>query len=184
MTIRLARLSPAVLQSLVDGDLPAARTATGLDLTEYFISDDLTWLWRLRLTQIATDPAAADWVANAAIDATAGTVVGAAAGTVVGAAAYHGPPDADGMVELGYGTDPAHRRQGHARAMVRALLERAAAEHTVRTIRASISPANEASLATIAGFGFTKVGEQWDEQDGTEFIYERPAHSGTRPAAP
>jgi ribosomal-protein-alanine N-acetyltransferase len=169
VTIRLARLSPAVLQSLADGDLPAARTATGLDLTEYFISDHLTWLWRLRLTQIETDPAAADWVANAAVDATTGTVVGAAA--------YHGPPDANGMVELGYGTDPAHRRRGHARAMVRALLERAAAEPTVRTVRASISPANEASLATIAGLEFIKVGEQWDEQDGTEFIYERPAHS-------
>ena len=28
------------------------------------------------------------------------------------------------------------------------------------------------SLATIAGFGFTHVGEQWDEEDGTEHLYE------------
>jgi ribosomal-protein-alanine N-acetyltransferase len=43
------------------------------------------------------------------------------------------------------------------------------------TVRASISPSNHASLATIAGFGFTHVGEQWDDEDGTEFLYERPA---------
>ena len=36
----------------------------------------------------------------------------------------------------------------------------------------SISPDNEASLATINGFGFVHVGEQWDEEDGTELIFE------------
>jgi hypothetical protein len=36
-------------------------------------------------------------------------------------------------------------------------------------------PDNEGSLATIAGFGFVKVGEQWDEEDGLEFVFERNA---------
>jgi RimJ/RimL family protein N-acetyltransferase len=179
VTVRLVSLSPAVLRSLLDGDLAAARTATGLELTEWFASD-LAWLWRMRLDQITADPSADGWVAKAAV-----TVPG---DVVVGAAAFHGPPDAAGMVELSYGTDPAHQRRGHARAMVRALLATAAAEPAVVTVRASISPANAASLATIAGFGFAKLGEQWDEQDGTEFIYERPAQdqdlSGTRPVAP
>jgi RimJ/RimL family protein N-acetyltransferase len=42
-------------------------------------------------------------------------------------------------------------------------------------VRATISPDNAASLATIAGFGFTENGEQWDEEDGRELIFERPA---------
>ena len=42
-----------------------------------------------------------------------------------------------------------------------------------RVVRASISPDNEASLATIAGFGFVQVGEQWDDQDGLELLFER-----------
>jgi hypothetical protein len=32
-----------------------------------------------------------------------------------------------------------------------------------------------ASLATVARFGFAEVGEQWDEEDGRELIFERPA---------
>ena len=50
-------------------------------------------------------------------------------------------------------------------------LRRAATEPDVVTVRASISPENAASLAT----GFTHVGEQWDEDDGTEFLFERAA---------
>jgi len=42
-------------------------------------------------------------------------------------------------------------------------------------VRASIRPDNVASLATINGFGFRKVGEQWDPEDGLEFVFQRPA---------
>jgi hypothetical protein len=42
-------------------------------------------------------------------------------------------------------------------------------------VRATISPTNQASLATIAGFGFVENGEQWDEEDGLELIFERPS---------
>ncbi|WP_208648590.1 GNAT family N-acetyltransferase [Micromonospora inaquosa] len=156
-----------MLQALLNGELAAARAAAGVPLTDWFVSDDITWLWQMRLDQIAADRRAADWVACAAVavpDETVGGVGG-----------YHGPPDSAGMVELSYGVDPDCRRQGYARAMVRELLRRAAGEPDVSTVRASISPQNAASLATIAGFGFEHVGEQWDEVDGTEFLFERPA---------
>ena len=42
-------------------------------------------------------------------------------------------------------------------------------------MRASVSPGNAASLSLIAGYGFTQVGEQWDEEDGLELVYERDA---------
>lgn len=44
-------------------------------------------------------------------------------------------------------------------------------------IRASISPDNAASLAVIRPFGFERVGEQWDDEDGLELVFERPLHS-------
>jgi ribosomal-protein-alanine N-acetyltransferase len=56
--------------------------------------------------------------------------------------------------------------------MFRELLRRAAAEPGVSTVPATISPDNVPSLATIPGFGFTKIGEQWDEEDGRELIFE------------
>src|SRR5690554_6361651 len=101
----------------------------------------------------------------------------AAEGHAVGHAGFHGPPDESGMVEIGYSVVPEFRRRGYAKAIVRALLEHAASEPEVTVVRASVSPDNEASLATIAGFGFTKVGEQWDDEDGLELLFERPTRS-------
>jgi [ribosomal protein S5]-alanine N-acetyltransferase len=43
--------------------------------------------------------------------------------------------------------------------MVAELLRWAAAEPSAVTVRASISPENDALLATIAGFSFTHFGE-------------------------
>ena len=164
--VRFVRLGTPVFEALLAGDLASARTLTGVPLSDWFLSDEVTWLWRMRLKQIAEDPASADWVMRAAVNDD---------GVVVGAGGFHGPPDDAGMVEIGYSTDPAFRRRGYARAMVTELLTWAASEPAAITVRASISPENTASLATIAGFGFTHVGEQWDEEDGTEFLYERPA---------
>jgi RimJ/RimL family protein N-acetyltransferase len=87
------------------------------------------------------------------------------------------------MVEVGYSIDPLHRRQGYARAALRALLERAAHEPGVATVRASISPGNRGSRALVLAHGFTVVGEQWDEEDGREIVHEVAVDAGsTSPA--
>ena len=76
------------------------------------------------------------------------------------------------MVEIGYAVDPEHRRRGYARAALEALLRRAAHEPEVQTVRVTISPDNTASYALASQYGFTEVGEQRDEEDGLEIIYE------------
>ena len=162
--IRFVQLSPVALTALIDGDLAAASAAAGVELSEFLIEE--AWLWRIRREDIARDPAAAEWIARAALDADLGRVVGHGG--------FHGPPDEDGTVEIAYSVDPQFRRRGYAKAMVTALLERAAADPRVRAVRASIRPDNTASLATIAKFGFRKVGEQWDPEDGLEHVFKRP----------
>ncbi len=159
------QLSVETMSALIAGDLDAASAAAGTRLSDYLV--DEAWLWRIRRDDIARDPAAADWVARAVVDADTGVVVGHGG--------FHGPPDADGTVEVAYSVDPAFRRRGYAKAILGALLERAAAEPAVRTVRASIRPDNAGSLATVARFGFRKVGEQWDAEDGLEFVFSRPA---------
>jgi RimJ/RimL family protein N-acetyltransferase len=154
------------MAALVGGDRAAASAAAGVELPEFFASEECTWLWRLRLDQLDAAPAIARWIARAAVDR--------ATGVVVGHAGFHGPPDASRMVEMGYAVDPGHRRRGYARAMVRELLRRAQEEPEVATVRATISPDNVASLATIAGLGFVLVGRQDDEVDGLELVFERP----------
>jgi ribosomal-protein-alanine N-acetyltransferase len=162
--LRLVQLSVATMQSLVDGDLEAASSSAGLTATPYLA--DHAWLWRIRLPQVAADPASLDWIARAAVRGD---------GVVVGLVCFHGPPDERGMEEVAYGVDPLVRRQGYARALLAIALDWAAGVPEVTVVRASISPDNEASLATIRPFGFTHVGEQWDDEDGLELLFERPA---------
>ncbi|TDB83191.1 N-acetyltransferase [Actinomadura sp. KC216] len=155
------------MKALLDDDVAGASAAAGVPLTEYFLTDEARFLWRFRLGQLAREPEHARWIVRA--------VVAEPEGAVVGHAGFHGAPNAGGTVEIAYSVDPAHRRRGYAKAMLTALLDRAASEPSVRTVRASISPENTASLATIAGYGFIEVGEQWDEEDGRELLFERPA---------
>jgi RimJ/RimL family protein N-acetyltransferase len=164
----MVKLTSATLRALLEGDLAEASAQAGVELTAYFITDEAKRRWRRRVDQIAADPASAQWIARA--------VVAEPQGVAVGHAGYHGPPDDDGMVEVAYSVDPTYRRQGYARAMLYELLRRANAEPDVLTVRATISPDNAASLATIRGFGFAHVGEQWDEEDGPELIFEVPAN--------
>jgi ribosomal-protein-alanine N-acetyltransferase len=167
--LRFVELSGRALSALKDGDLITASAEAGVALTEYFVTDRARWLWRLRISQLAADPGRARWIARVAVTRPDDAVVGHAG--------FHGPPDEAGMVEIAYSVAPEFRRRGYARGMLVELLRRAAAEPAVRTVRASISPDNAASLATIAGYGFVEVGEQWDEQDGRELIFEVPAGS-------
>jgi RimJ/RimL family protein N-acetyltransferase len=163
--VRFVRLPGAALAALADGNLARASELSGVTLTGYFITPDAVRLWRLRRDQIAADPASARWIARAVVTG----------GAVVGHAGFHGPPDTGGMVEVAYSVDPAHRRRGYATAMLGGLLRRAAAEPGVRTVRATIRPDNTASLGTISGFGFARNGEQWDEEDGLELVFDRSA---------
>jgi RimJ/RimL family protein N-acetyltransferase len=171
--IRFVQLSPAALAALIDGDLDAASAAAGVALSPYLVEEG--WLWRIRLGQVRADPASADWIARAA--------VAEPGGFVVGHGGFHGPPDENGVVEVAYSVDPVHRRKGYAKAMLRELLRRADADPSVTAVRASIRPDNAGSRATIAGFGFKKIGEQWDPEDGLEDVFLRPSPL-LRPSAP
>ncbi|MBO2451872.1 GNAT family N-acetyltransferase [Actinomadura barringtoniae] len=165
--MRFVALPERVMAALAEGDLTGANTVAGVVLSDYFVTEDARSLWRLRLHQIAGDPSASGWIARAA--------VAEPEGVVVGHAGFHGPPDGAGMVEVAYSVAPSYRRQGYARAMLLALLERAVREPEVRVVRASIRPDNVASLATLAGHGFVEIGQQWDAVDGLEVVFERPA---------
>ncbi|MFI7601831.1 GNAT family N-acetyltransferase [Actinoplanes sp. NPDC049681] len=167
MVITFVPLPLAAMRALIDGDVATASAAAGVALTQWMV--DEKWLWEIRAEQIEQDPAAAEWVARAAV----------ADGRVVGHGGFHGPPDDEGRVEVGYSVDPAYRRRGFAKAMLAELIRRAEGDPRVRVVRASIRPDNTASLATIAGFGFEAVGEQWDAEDGLEIVYERGA-TGSR----
>jgi RimJ/RimL family protein N-acetyltransferase len=163
-SVRIVHLPAPVFRALADGDLVAANAVSPVPLPAYFTSPEWTGTWRRRSEQVGRDPASAAWVT--------GVIWDEEQQVAVGRAGYHGPPDPSGMVEIGYAVDPAYRRRGYARAALEALLARAAREPQVRTVRVTISPGNAASRALASQYGFAEVGEQWDEDDGLEIIYE------------
>ena len=171
--VALHVLSAEALRALLRGDLATAGTLIGAPAPDFFTAEG--WLWSVRLTQIEAAPASARWYVRAA--------VARGEGVVVGHAGFHGPPDGDGMVEIGYTVAPELRGRGYGHAIVAALLEEAAREDAVRVVRASISPTNARSLALVHRAGFVRTGEQWDDEDGLEWVFERPSPS-VRPAAP
>jgi RimJ/RimL family protein N-acetyltransferase len=162
--VRIVHLPAAAFRALADGDLAAANRVSPVPLTGYFVGPEWRGTWRRRSKQVEQDPASAAWVT--------GVVWDEQAQAAVGRAGYHGPPDHSGMVEIGYAVDPACRRRGYARAALVALLQRAAREPQVTVVRVSIRPDNIASYSLAAQYGFAQVGEQWDEEDGLEIIYE------------
>lgn len=164
--IELIQLPRGVIDALAAGDLPGANRQAPLELTEHF-SQDRQPLWRIRSTQLEENPGDAAWITRAIFDP--------GLGRAVGLAGFHGPPDDNGMVEVGYSVDPAYRRQGYARAALEALLAVAAEEPSIRTVRATISPDNGASRRLVEQYGFVATGEQWDDEDGLEIVYEVPA---------
>jgi RimJ/RimL family protein N-acetyltransferase len=164
IAVDLVQLPRDTIDALAAGDLAAANETAPMPLTPYFVSPECRSVWQRRSRQLASDPADAGWITRAIVDS--------GRQLTVGRAGYHGPPDAAGMVEVGYSVDPLYRRQGYARAALEALLERAEREPAVRTVRATIRPDNAASRMLVLQYGFVEVGEQWDDEDGLETIFE------------
>ena len=96
---------------------------------------------------------------------------------LAGHGGFHGPPGVNGPgaaggLEVGYTIFTAHRGRGYATAAAAVLIAWAAREHDIRHFYASVAPDNAPSLAVIARRGFTRCGEQWDDEDGLELVYE------------
>jgi RimJ/RimL family protein N-acetyltransferase len=168
--VRIVHLPAPALRALARGDLAAANVASPVPLSAYFAGPEWTRTWRMRSEQVESDPESAAWIT--------GVIWDEEMQMAVGRAGYHGPPDRSGMVEIGYAVDPAYRRRGYARAALELLLQRAVREPRVHTVRVTISPDNTASYDLVAQYGFARVGEQWDEDDGLEIIYEVAASRG------
>ncbi len=162
--VEVLHLPGPVFTALADGDLAAADAASPVPLPAAFADPAWAPLWRMRAAQVAADPAAAAWVTGALWDPERRLAVGRAG--------FHGPPDERGMVEVGYAVLPEHRRRGYARAALAVLLDRARREPAVRVVRLSIAPDNTASQAVARPFGLVAVGEQVDDVDGLEVVYE------------
>ena len=96
---------------------------------------------------------------------------------IIGSTSFHGAPDATGMIEIGLGIEGAFQKQGFAKEALTGMWLWACEFPEVKTLRYTVSPSNTASIKVIEYFGFAFMGQQIDEIDGPENIYEESAAS-------
>jgi RimJ/RimL family protein N-acetyltransferase len=182
--LELVSLSPAFLRASLSGDAAAAAALLSAELP-------IDWpkrhepLMHRRLAQLEANPADQAWLLRAIVlgrlaeakKLPSGQVGPAVAKVLplIGLIGFHAPPDETGMLEIGYRTEPPYREHGYATEAVQALLSWASCCQEVKRFRASIGPTNEPSLRLIKKLGFQQTGQQWDEVDGLELVFERHA---------
>jgi RimJ/RimL family protein N-acetyltransferase len=166
-------LAVSAMRALLDGELSEANRICRRQLPPFFLEEG--WLWQIRLNQIHTSPQDAPWLVRVAVLEPAGMVIGHAG--------FHGPPDPAGAVEIAYTVTPEHRRKGYAHALLAALVDEARTRTDVDLVRATISPDNDPSLAVVRRGGFGHVGEQWDDVDGLELVFEKQVQTATEGAS-
>ena len=158
-------MSPPLIEALLEGRRAEAEAIAGLTLPQDWPDAHDERFLRLRLAQMRDDAATQPWLARALVLEQRGR-------PMIGHIGFHGPPDARGVAEMGYTVFSPYRRRGYALEAARAMMDWALREHSVRLFRVSISPANEPSLRMAAKMGFRHTGEQIDEEDGLELVFE------------
>jgi RimJ/RimL family protein N-acetyltransferase len=164
--LELPLLSLDQLDQLAMGDGAAVGADLGAILPIPWL-DEVRWLAGVRAQQLRLRPADAPWLLRAILLRTPDGGLQA-----IGYLNFHTGPDERGMVEIGYTLLPEARGHGYAIEAVRAAFEWATRSHGIHLFRASVAPDNERSLNLIAKLGFQQVGEQWDEVDGLELVFE------------
>jgi [ribosomal protein S5]-alanine N-acetyltransferase len=164
--LELVSMTVPVMRALQVKDLETAGREAGATVTPG-LADDLVDFLRYRLAQVEADPSIRQWLGRLMV-----LTNEAGERHAIGTIGFHGPPDEQGRLEVGYRVEAPYRRQGYAREAVRAMFDWAASAHGVHRFIASISPSNEPSLQLAAGFGFQRTGEHMDEIDGLEYEFE------------
>jgi RimJ/RimL family protein N-acetyltransferase len=166
----LVAMSQEFLEACLAGKQNLAEQLLDLHIPDDWF--DHAWLMDLRLRQSKDDPAYIPWLPRA---------IGLRAqGIMVGYINFHTAPGPDylatlapGGVEFGYEIFSQYRRRGYAQETVVGIMEWTQRMHGVERFVLSISPENIPSLGLARKLGFIKIGEQIDDDDGLEEVFER-----------
>jgi len=117
-----------------------------------------------RVPQVKVDPSVNKWFVR--------WIVLKETAEVIGSTSFHGVPDADGMMEIGLGIEEPFQNKGYAKESLKGMWSWVSQFPQVNTLRYTVSPDNLPSIAVINYFGFEYKGQQMDDIDGPENIYE------------
>src|SRR5262249_55645761 len=106
----------------------AVRELLNLNVSEGWPGDDVRGFFPVYAELLAGDPRWFGWGIW--------LIVHAADAAIIGDIGFKGPPDRDGLVEIGYSVVPDYRRQGYASEAARALVSWGLAQPGVAGVRA------------------------------------------------
>jgi [ribosomal protein S5]-alanine N-acetyltransferase len=165
--IELRPMTPGFIEALLDDRREEAAALLGVELPDEFPTPGERGFLGLRLRQMRGDERFETWCPNAVV----------LDGRMIGHAGYHGPPGVnatrnEAAVEFGYTIYPAWRGHGYAARAAVMLMDLAEQRAGIRHFVLAVSPTNDPSLAIVRKLGFVRTGEQWDEEDGFEHVFE------------
>ncbi len=94
---------------------------------------------------------------------------------IIGSSGFHDWPNDNGMIEIGFGIVPEKQNEGFGQELLIGMWREIIKNENVKVLRFAVSPTNEKSLHIITKFNFQLTGEQIDDEDGLELIYELDA---------
>ena len=160
-------MSAAFMRALLARDAESAEREIGAAIPAD-LPEQLHVFVTYRLAQLDADPSIQRWLARAMVLTADGNR------QVIGTIGFHGAPDDQGRLEVGYRIEPEFRRRGFTREAVRGMFDWASTVHGIRSFIASVRPDNVASLGLVRSLGFVETGTQIDEVDGLELVHEAP----------
>jgi RimJ/RimL family protein N-acetyltransferase len=119
---------------------------------------------RWRVPQVKADPAVNVWFIR--------WIVLRERKEIVGSISFHAPPDDSGMIEIGFGISQPCRNKGFGTEALLGMWSWVVDQAGVEILRYTVSASNLPSMAIISKFGFSHIGQQLDEEDGPEEIFE------------
>ena len=154
----------------MDAVLAGEHHVDGITVPEEWPDEHDARFLRLRRDQMRRDASAREWGVRA-------ICLREAERPMIGHAGFHGKPGVNAAknanaVEVGYTVFEPYRGRGYATEAVRALIRWAREQHGVTHFVASVSPENEPSLAIVRKLAFVQTGDQWDDEDGLELVFE------------
>lgn len=106
-------------------------------------------MFRYKIGRIEADAQEADWRIYFFLDGT---------GQLVGSGGYHGPPDDEGCVEIGYEIAPDFQKQGLGTSAVTKLVAHAFRDERVQVVTAKTRPELNPSVKILRRAGFYNRG--------------------------
>ncbi len=167
--LELVSMTPEFMEAVLAGRLAEAQELLGAALPAEPVDTAVEHFLGRRVAQLREEPDVQRWLARAIVRKEGGRLM-------IGNVGFHGQPGVNAAgnehaLEIGYGLQPEHRRQGYATEAVEGLIGWARTQGIGHFV-ASVSPDNEPSLAIIRKLGFVRTGQHIDPEDGLEHVFE------------